>query len=96
LRQLQTFYGRPKDDLHSVTLVFYAGTKLFEEALNAIKFFEWLETFGPAKKILGPVNAVKSLGWIKKFGPTQNILGPVKGQGIRVLCSYVAFLFLYL
>ena len=55
LRQLQTFYGRPKDDLHSVTLVFYAGTKNFEEALNAVKLLGWHKTFGPAQKILGPV-----------------------------------------
>ena len=34
---------------------FCAGTKYFEEALNAIKFLEWLKTFGPAQNILGPV-----------------------------------------
>ena len=32
-----------------------AGKKAFEEALNAIKFLEWLKKFGPAKNILGPV-----------------------------------------
>ena len=32
-----------------------AGTKVFEEALNAIKFLDWLKTFGPAQNILGPV-----------------------------------------
>ena len=56
LRQSQTFCARQKDDLHSVKLVFVrAGTKVFEEALNAIKFLEWLKTFGPAQNILGPV-----------------------------------------
>ena len=37
-----------KDDLHSVKLVFCAGTKVFEEALNEVKF-------GLAKNILGLV-----------------------------------------
>jgi hypothetical protein len=45
---LHTYCARPKDDLHSVKL-------FFEEALNAIKFLEWLKTFGPAQNILGPV-----------------------------------------
>ena len=36
-------------------IVFCAGTKLFEEALNAIKFSGWLKKFGPAQNILGPV-----------------------------------------
>ena len=34
---------------------FCVGTKVFEEALNAIKFWEWLITFGLAQNILGPV-----------------------------------------
>ena len=34
---------------------FCGGTKVFEEALNAIKFLDWLKTFGPAQHILGPV-----------------------------------------
>ena len=34
---------------------FWAGTKVFEEALNAIKFLECLKTFAPAQNILGPV-----------------------------------------
>ena len=34
---------------------FRAGTKVFEEALNAIKLLGWLKKFGPAQKILGPV-----------------------------------------
>ena len=32
-----------------------AGTKVFEEALNAIKVLGWLKKFGPAQNILGPV-----------------------------------------
>ena len=32
-----------------------AGTKVFEEALNAIKFLDWLKKFGPAQKTLGLV-----------------------------------------
>ena len=34
---------------------FCAGTKVFEEALNAVKFWGWLKKFGPTQNILGPV-----------------------------------------
>ena len=33
---------------------FCAVTKVFEEALNAVKFLVWLKKFGPAQNILGP------------------------------------------
>jgi hypothetical protein len=46
LWQSQTFCARQKDDLQ---------TKVFEAALNAVKFFGWLKKFGPAQNILGPV-----------------------------------------
>ena len=36
-------------------IVFCASTKFFEEALNAVKFLDWLKIFGPAQNILGPV-----------------------------------------
>jgi hypothetical protein len=55
LWQSQTFCARQKDDLHSVKLVFCASTKVFEEALNAVKFLGWLKKFGPAQNILGPI-----------------------------------------
>ena len=32
-------------------IVFCAGTKGFEEALNAVKFLGWVKKFGPAQKI---------------------------------------------
>ena len=34
---------------------FCAGTKVFQEAPNAIKFLNWLKKFGPVQNILGPV-----------------------------------------
>ena len=34
---------------------FCAGTKVFEEALNAVIFLDWLKKFGLAQNILGPV-----------------------------------------
>ena len=34
---------------------FSAGTKVFEEALNAVKVLGWLKKFGPVQNILGPV-----------------------------------------
>ena len=42
-----------KYDLHSVNMVFVPGTKIFDEALNAVKFFCWLKKFGLAQNILG-------------------------------------------
>ena len=47
--------ARQNDDLHSVKLFFCDGTKVFEEALNAVKFLDWLKKIGPAQNILGPV-----------------------------------------
>ena len=65
------FCARPKIYLHIVTvtnilcqtkkwfafskIVFCAGTKVFEEALSAVKFVGWLKKFGPAQNILQPV-----------------------------------------
>ena len=34
---------------------FCTGTKVFEEALDAVKFLGWLKKFGTAQNILGPV-----------------------------------------
>ena len=34
---------------------FCAGTKVFEGALNAVKFLGWLKKIGPTQNILGPV-----------------------------------------
>ena len=36
-------------------IVYCDSTKVFEEALNAVKFLGWLKKFGPAQNILGPV-----------------------------------------
>ena len=36
-------------------IVFCAGSKVFEEALIAVKFLGWLNKFGLAQNILGPV-----------------------------------------
>ena len=63
------FFDRPKIYLHIVAVTnilcqtkfafskigFCADTKVFEEALNAIKFLGWLKKFGLAQNILGPV-----------------------------------------
>jgi hypothetical protein len=69
--RIQIFCARPKIYLHIVAvtnilcqtkrwfafskIVFCAGTKVFEEALNAVKVLGWLKNFGPAQNILGPV-----------------------------------------
>ena len=34
---------------------FCDGTKVFEEALNAVKFLGWIKKFGLVQNILGPV-----------------------------------------
>ena len=68
---VQIFCARPKIYLHIVAVTnilrqtkrwfafskigFCAGTKVFEEALNAVKFLGWLKKFGPAQNILRPV-----------------------------------------
>ena len=44
--------ARRKDDLHSVKLVFVPTLKVFEEALNAVKFLGWLKNFVRHKKFL--------------------------------------------
>ena len=61
LWQSQTFCAKQKDDLHSVKLFFCAGSKDFEEPLNAVKFLSWL------KNILGPVKG-------QGIGLLQNVL----------------------
>ena len=43
---------------------FCAGTKFFEEALNAVKFLGWLKKFGPAQNILGPVKG-QGISWFE-------------------------------
>ena len=53
LWQSQTFCARQKDDLNSVKIVFCAGTKGFEEALNSVKPQAGSKNF--AQNILGPV-----------------------------------------
>ena len=51
---LFTFCDRQKDGLHWYSKIgFYAGTKVFEEALNAVKVLGWLKKFGSAQNILG-------------------------------------------
>ena len=68
---VQSFCVGPKIYLHivPVTIIFCqtkklfafskigfcASTKVFEEALNAVKFLGWLKKFGPVQNILGPV-----------------------------------------
>jgi len=62
---------------------FFDDIKVFEEALNAVKFWDWLKKFGPAQNILGPVKGrgirltlprnyrqsfTKSLSFFTKFG----------------------------
>ena len=68
---VQIFWASPKMYLHIVAVTnilfqkkrwfafseigFWAGTKVFEEALNEVKFLGWLKKFGLAQNILGPV-----------------------------------------
>ena len=74
---VKNFWARPKTDTYLYILCytkrwfpfsksgFSAGAKVIEEALNAIKFLEWLKKFGPAQNILGPVKGQGiSIIWI--------------------------------
>ena len=70
-RLVQIFCARPKIYLHIVAvtnilcqtkilfvfskIVFCAGIKVFEEALNTVKFLGWPKKLGQAQNILGPV-----------------------------------------
>ena len=70
-RLVHIFCDGPKIYLHIVTvtnifcqtkrrfafskIVFFCQHKVFEEAVNAVKFLGWLKNFGPAQNILGPV-----------------------------------------
>ena len=82
---VQFFYVRPKIHIHIVPVTnilcqtkrwfafskigFCAGTKVFEEALNTMKFLEWLKTFGPAQNILRPIKGQgKGINPFIKFG----------------------------
>ena len=60
LRQSQTFCARQKRLSDFSKIVFCACTKVFEEALNAVKFFVWLKIFGPAQNISGPVQCTRT------------------------------------
>ena len=57
---------------------FCAGTKVFEEALNAVKFLGWLKKFGPAQNILGPVKG-------------QGISKPRKRKIFQIICASQKF-----
>ena len=69
LWQSKTFSARQKDDLHSVQLFFFS--KVFEKALNAVKFLGWLKIFGPAQNILGPVKG-QGIILMKKMNMLMN------------------------
>ena len=60
--------------MHSL-IFFCAGTKVFEEALNAVKFSGWFKKFGSAQNILGPVKGQgKSTYAIRIMKKENNII----------------------
>ena len=76
-------------------IVFCAGTKVFEEALNAVKFLGWLKKFGLAQNILGPVKGQGMRVHVQKMNVSdvecdaQNLLLMAKNwkqQKICILC----------
>ena len=92
---VQIFWARPKIYLHIVPatnilcqtkrwfafskIVFCASTKVYEEALNAIKFLGWLKIFGPAQNILGPVKGqgISRIGQIQRRHNLRNRYGKI-------------------
>ena len=58
-------------------IVFCAGTKVFEDALNAVKFLGWLKKFGLAQNILGPVKGqgIRLLTYLKHHRNSKTYLG---------------------
>ena len=71
---------------------FCAGTKVFEEALNAVKFLDWLKKFGSTENILRPVKGQGNrlffgqefLKTTKVILPTFNMLSQGADHGILV------------
>ena len=90
---VQIFCASPKIHLHIVAVAnilcqtkrwfafsksgFSAGTKVFEEALNAVKFLGWLKKFRLAQNILGPVKGQGITG-PKMFCAGPNLLSQPK------------------
>ena len=71
---------------------FCAGTKGFEEALNAVKFFDWLKQFGPAQNILLPVkgqgiSGVQCYYYLVQFGVVYLLLTNFLTNCSRFLCE---------
>ena len=55
LSQSQIFCATQKEDFYSANLVSVPTLKVFDKALNAINFLNWIKKFGPSQIILGPV-----------------------------------------
>ena len=69
-------------------IVFCASTKVFEEALNAVKFLGWLKIFGPAQNIFGPVKGQGiSMKSFSKVG-SDKILGCTGKSQIISKCFF--------
>ena len=71
-------------------IVFCASTKVFEEALNAVKFLGWLKIFGPAQNILGPV---KGQG-IRMLELAHNPIRLVNKKLLKLNSEFVVTLFI--
>ena len=69
--------------MHSVNF-FCAGTKVFEEALNAVKFLGWLKKFGPALNILGPVKGqgIKHLTYLSSSLLARGLAQPLESSSL--------------
>jgi hypothetical protein len=85
LWQSQTFCARRKDDLHSVKLVFCAGTKVFEEVLNIVKILGCFKQFGLAQNILGPEKGqgISLKSW--HFEASEYIITKFESQGLHII-----------
>ena len=58
--QVRNILCQTKRSFASSKVGFCASTKVFEEALNAVKFLGWLKKFGMVQNILRPVKPGKS------------------------------------
>ena len=102
---VQIFCARPKIYLHIVAVTnilcqtkrwfafskigFCAGTKVFEEALNAVKFLGWLKKFGLAQNILRPV---KGQGISSHYCPLLlYTVGVIQGINCFIFCTKSTF-----
>ena len=77
---------------------FCAGTKVFEKALNPVKFLGWLKKFGRAQNILGPVKGqgirgkhcrhpIAVIGVVDSFEQYKSVYNSTQKYKLQTMCK---------